>query len=234
MGFEGMPVEADKFINSVEKYVREFVLYLLSFFWAGKHDSEHDPLLDSINKTFVFAIISATVGAYLWNRYIYGNSGTVHDLAALLTDTLLRWFSYGLLLFALLRAFRIRPHILLPMLAVFKVFSVAHVIAIFGSYLVKNTLWMFLHSSEYLQSGSRNAAIAAYLMQTALIFIYMPREVAAITGSDAGRASRWTVTALFLLAVTLVAAANFLDPLAAQQSLETITGNTGVLPESAK
>ncbi|WP_426165157.1 hypothetical protein [Sandarakinorhabdus sp. DWP1-3-1] len=228
-----MAVEADKFINSVEKYVREFVLYLLSFFWGGRYDSENDPLLDSINKTFVFAIISATVGAYLWNRYIYGNSGTVHDLAALLTDTLLRWFSYGLLLFALLRAFRIRPHILLPMLAVFKVFSVAHVIAIFGSYLVKNTLWMFLHSSEYLQSGSRNAAIAAYLLQTTLIFLYMPREIAAIAGT-AGRATRWMVTALFLLAVSLVVFANFLDPLAARQSHETIAGKADLAPGPAR
>jgi hypothetical protein len=83
-------VEADKIISTVERYVREFVLYLLSFVWSGKSDSDHDPVLDSINKTFVFAIVSAASGAYLWNRSIYSNTGGVGDLAGMLTDTLLR------------------------------------------------------------------------------------------------------------------------------------------------
>jgi hypothetical protein len=217
-------MEADKLISSIEKYVREFILYLMSFFWAGKSDSENDPILETLNKTFVFAIISALAGAYLWNRYIYGNNGSVHDLAGLLTDTLLKWFSYGLLLYGLMRLSGTRPHILLPLLAVFKVFSVAHIVAIFGSYFTKNALWMFSPNGEYLKFGSANAAKVAYFLQFLLIALYIPREISNIVGSKTRRIAILLIVTVFLVTTGFVSYANYLDPLAGIKATETIAG----------
>ncbi|MBN8829406.1 MAG: hypothetical protein J0G94_01965 [Sphingomonadales bacterium] len=217
-------MEADKLIATIEKYVREFILYVLSFFWIGTADSESDPVIDVVNKTFVFAILSATAGAYLWNRYIYGNYGGVHDLPGLLTDTLLRWLSYGIMLYGLMRACRINLHILFPILAVFKVFSVAHIIAIFGSYMVKNSLWMFSPTDEYLRYSAANAAKVAYVLQAALMFIYMPREILGIVPGAAGRVVKIVIIPVFLLIAGYIALANYLDPLAGIQSARTIGG----------
>jgi len=217
-------MEVDKFIGSIEKYVREFILYLLSFFWVSKSDGDTDPILESINKTFIFAILSAAAGAYLWNRYIYGNAGGVSDLAGLLTDTLLRWFAYGLFLYGLMLAGGMRPHVLLPILAVFKVFSVAHVVAIFASYITKNSLWMFSPNDEYLKFGASKAAQTAYILQAFLMFIYMPREIFSIATARARRLVTIVIVAVFLLTAGLISWANYLDPLAGIESVKTIAG----------
>lgn len=217
-------MEADKIISSVEKYVREFILYLLSFFWSGRSDGDDDPIVEVANKTIIFSVISAAAGAYLWNRYIYGSDGSVLSLAGVITDSVLRWLSFGLFLYALMRLARFQPHILLPVLSVFKVFAVAHVVAIFGSYLAKNAFWMFLPRSDYLLFGPHRSAQVAYALQAVLMILYMPREISGILGATASRMAKLTITAVFLASIGFVAIANYLDPLSNQESYQKIAG----------
>lgn len=217
-------MEVDKIIDSIEKYVREFILYILSFFWVGRNDVETDPVLEPLNRTAIFAVLSAVVGAYLWNCYIYDRQGGVHDLPRILTDTLLRWLSFGLFLYGLMYVCGLRVHILMPILAVFKVFSVAHILAIFTAYLARNGVWIVSTPDSHLQFGPRYAARTAYVVQAVLITIYMPREIKSIAPTTIRPTIRSAITVLFLVVTSIIALANYLDPLAARLSRETIAG----------
>jgi len=217
-------MEFDKIIDSIEKYVREFILYILSFFWIGRGDGKTDPVLEPLNRTAIFAVLSAAAGAYLWNCYIYDAQGGVHDLPRILTDTLLRWLSFGLFLYGLMYMFGWRPHILMPILAVFKVFSVAHILAIFAAYLARNGVWIVSTPDYHIEFGPRYAARTAYLVQAVLIVFYMPREIKGIGPADLRPRIRVTITALFLVVTSIIALANYLDPLSARLSRESIAG----------
>src|SRR5688572_4059738 len=136
-------MDADRFIALAEKYLREFILYLVSFFWKRGDGSEEDKVFDDLNRSVVFAVFSAIIGAFLWDRYILGLSGRSADLLGLLADNLLRWMSLGLVLYLLMRATLLKVHILPPILSVLKVFSVAHVVAIYSAYVFINVLSVF-------------------------------------------------------------------------------------------
>lgn len=210
-------MDFEKVIDSIEKYVREFILYLISFFWIGRSEDTSDTAFDTFNQTVIFSTLSTIAGAYLWGLYIYKDCSSINDLGSLVTDSVLKMLSYGLLLYGLMVAHRMRPHILVPVLAVLRVFSVAHIIAIFGAYLTKNLLWLLFRTSNYLESASTVAATVAYVVQAGILILYMPREIALISPPGSPAAARISVTILFLAAACVVTLAIFLDPLTATE-----------------
>lgn len=220
MGGESM--ELEKVIDSIEKYVREFILYLISFFWAGRSEEHSDAAFERFNQTVIFSTLSTVAGAYLWSLYIYKDCSGIKDLGALVTNSLLKMLSYGLLLYGLMLAHRMRPHILVPVLAVLKVFSVAHIIAIFCAYLMQNLLWLISRTELYLQFGSIRSAMTAYGVQALILILYMPREIASISPAASSVAARLSVTFLFLCVTSVISLAIFLDPLAAIEAKKMV------------
>lgn len=173
-------MDIDKIVTLTEKYLREFVLYIVSFF-SGKGASAEDTDFDDMNRSVIFALISGLVGSYLWNRYVAAQSGHVDDLIGVLTDNLVRWLTLGLVLFAILRMLRVATHILPPILSALKVLAVAHIIASFAGYLGIKILGFFAKPGHFDAAANASATIA-YLIQLLVVWIYIPREISAICG----------------------------------------------------
>lgn len=225
-------MELEKIIQGIEKYCREFIVYLVSFFWVGKSPIDTDPILEDLNQTVIFAIMSAAFGAYLWDIYIYDQAGEIHDLARVLTDTLLKWLSYGLLLFAVMTVFRLQVPVLKPILCVLRVFSVAYILSILCAYLARNAIWLVTHTSFNRQYGAHAAAKFSYAVHALLVLFYLPREIAAIMPPDTRRLLRHATVAIVLTVNSVVTLAILLDPEAGRQTKETIAGPSPVAAQA--
>lgn len=196
-------MDMDKAIVLTEKYLREFILFLMSFFVRSAASENEDSKYDDLNKSMVFSVLSAVLGSYLWNRYILRLSGKQADLIGLLTDNILRWASLGLVLFLLFRVLQARVPIIAPVLSVLKVFSVSHVVSIYAAYIVVSVLAVFVSEAEF-QTAQHNAFMTAYGLQLAMLWAYVPREVKAIAPVATAVWKRWTITVAFLLLASSV------------------------------
>lgn len=197
-------MDIDKIVSFAEKYLREFILYIVSFFWKKGDEADDEKIFHDLNSGVIFAVFSAFVGAYLWNRHILHLSGKSDDLVGVLTDSLLRWISFGLVLYGLLRMVSVKVHILSPILSVLKVFSVAHLIAIYAAYLLIHTSWFFSTPSEFKRISENLSITAAYLIELLILWFYIPREIKAV---DSGVSEPWRLNVAkysFLLVITAV------------------------------
>lgn len=199
-------MDLDKIVALTEKYLREFILYIVSFFWKPNNGQHENPIFDDLNRSVIFAIISAIVGSYLWNRYIVGGTGKSDDVIGLVVDNLLRWISLGLLLFGLLRLASIRLHILTPILSVLKIFSVAHVTAIYAAYVIIHTVGVFTVPNDFNRIAQNWSVVSAYVLEILILWTYFPRESGNYVIMGANKLRTWVVTILFLTIVTVVVA----------------------------
>jgi len=160
-------MDVDGIVKSVETYLREFITFLASFFFPKARHQK----FDDANNTAVFAILSSVFGAYLWSHYIAHDSGGGEDLLGIVIDSLLRWFSLGVVLYVLLHAVKVDATFLHTVLGTVKVLSVAHIVAIYLGYMLATTIWFFLP-----QQSANLAAYIAYGVEWVFVAVYLPRE----------------------------------------------------------
>ncbi|MFM6830922.1 MAG: hypothetical protein ACKOVA_11420 [Novosphingobium sp.] len=202
-------MDVDKTIALTEKYLREFILFLLSFFTNRSAGELDDYAYEDVNRSVMFSILSAGLGAYMWDRYILRLSGKQADMIGLLTDNLLRWASIGLVLYLVFRAFRVRVPIIAPVLSALKVYAVSHVVAIYSAYVIINILWVFTADQDYAATAQSNAFKLSYLIQLLLLLSYFPREIASIA-PEGTSPWRWRgIAVLFSLFVTVLVLLRF-------------------------
>ena len=195
-------MDVEKIIAALEKYLREFIVYLVTFFRPSVTDEIYDDH-ENYNKSVIFAIFSTAIGAYMWSRYILQEPNNTNDIVGLMIDSLLIWISFGILLFLIIRMFGREVPIVRTVITVVKVFSVAHVIGIYMAYIVLGAT-VLLSTLECAEEHSTALSMAcAYLIELAIIFIYMPRELRQIIGPSVGRRRRWPINLTFLAVLTL-------------------------------
>lgn len=81
-------MDIDRAIAMAEKYLREFILFLISFFWRGNQTTEKDPLFEDLHRSVLFSIISALLGSYLWQRHVAGPGSEARELVDILAATI--------------------------------------------------------------------------------------------------------------------------------------------------
>lgn len=187
----------DNIIGSVEKYLREFILYLTTFFFGTKVSA--DPRTEEANKTAIFCVISAIAGAYLWNRYIFGDAGTLKDVTGLVVDRLMLWFTLGSVLTGLLTLARIKTDYLFTTLEVMRVFSVSHIVAIYMAYVLYSVFWFF-----HPLTAISWAAHASYLIEFVMIAIYLPKGIFSLYRNEHRKVALSAVCAATLLLVGII------------------------------
>lgn len=181
-------MDVDKTIAAVERYLRRFIVFILSFF-KRELAKEEDEVYDDLNNTVIFSIMSAMLGAYMWKRYI---NFQLHDevmgskkgsgFAELVIDSLIRWISLGILLFAILAIFRIKARVVPTVIAVLKVYAISHVLAIYLAYVSINLVWTFSDEAFFKQSAPFWVAIVSYALNILFLTIFLPREILQISG----------------------------------------------------
>ena len=160
-------MDIDGMVKSVETYLRQFIIFLASFFYPRSRNQEYD----DANNTAVFAILSAGFGAYLWNHYITHDSATGADLFGVVVDSLLRWFSLGVVLYAMLAVLQVEATFMHTVLGTMKVIAIAHIVAIYLGYLITSALWVF-----FRDLSANFAAGTAYIFELIFVVLYIPRE----------------------------------------------------------
>ena len=200
---KGGIMEVEGIISALEKYLREFIVYLVTFFRPTISEEIYDDH-ENYNKSVVFAIFSTTIGAYMWSRYILHEQNNTKDIFGLMVDNLLKWVSFGILLYLIIRIFKKSIPIVGTVISVVKVFSVAHVIGIYMAYLAINTVWMF--SSEQCEKdvAIQISSSWAYIIELGILWIYLPREVRAMVGPNVGRRKRWSIDIVFLTLLSIL------------------------------
>lgn len=172
-------MKIDDIVNTVEKYLREFILYLLAFFWNGKPGDDPDPVTNILNNNVTFAVLSSAVGSYIWGITISAPSKDlkiISDLGHTVASSLINWIALGLFLYALLHFLRIKIHILLPVIAVMRIFAVSHVISIFFGYLVVCIVKFCAQEAHIPAATEFFLMISSYSMELFLIYAFAPRE----------------------------------------------------------
>jgi hypothetical protein len=161
-------------VSTTEKYFREFILYLLSFFYPKDSEnaiSETDPLL---NKSIVFSLLSAIFGAYIWNIYIQ-DGREKFDILRYVVDKGLLWISIGILLYLIGRMLKIKLPLMSAVLCILRVVPVAHIVAIYSAYCARPIFKLFLGGH-----GAYEASYIAYIIEIIILFFYLPKETKAI------------------------------------------------------
>lgn len=213
-------MEVESIITALEKYLREFIVYLVKFFKPSVDDEVYDDH-ENYNKSVIFAIFSTAIGAYLWNRYIVAGGTTGSDIFGIMVDNFLKWISFGVLLFLTVKAFVRNVPIVRTVISVVKVFSVAHVIGIYMAYVSLNTLWIFTRPEDFAEMSVKVSVSAAYLIELAILAIYLPREVRQMVGPETARWRRWAIDGVYLTLIAIL----MLTPLAMVQN-DQLTGAT--------
>lgn len=228
-------MDIDKMVVAFEKYLREFILYLLSFFRRTTGEDREAVDFDIVSKSAVFAILSAVLGSYLWNRHIAVPQGLgdciagriavtlenqvrleqcasllklrsqTFDLVGTAVDYLLRWLSYGVVLYLILRLLKQKVSILGATLSVLKVFAVGTILSIYIAYLVTNGCAV-ANKHDIFSCGSQDdyfAAHRAYQFQLLFVWWYMTREIIGFALPKEGKIPSGLAAFLFALFVTV-------------------------------
>lgn len=196
-------MDVEGIISALEKYLREFIVYLVTFFRPTVKEEVYDDH-ENYNKSVIFAIFSTAMGAYMWSRYILEERENTKDIFGLMVDNLLKWLSFGILLYLVIRIFKKNVPIVRTVISVVKVFAVAHVIGIYLAYIATNAVWMFSTEQCDNEMAMKISAMWAYLIELLIVMIYLPREVKAMVGPQTGRAKRWAINTLFLTLLTIL------------------------------
>lgn len=195
-------MDVEKIIAALEKYLREFIVYLVTFFRPTVTDEIYDDH-ENYNKSVIFAIFSTAIGAYMWSRYILQEPNNTKDILGLMIDSLLMWISYGILFFVIIRMFGREVPIVRTVISVVKVFSVAHVIGIYMAYIVLGATVLFSTLECAKEHSTALSMACAYLIELVILYVYMPRELRQIVGPAVGRRRRWPINLTFLGLLTL-------------------------------
>ncbi len=187
-------------IDKAEKYLRDFIVYLLSFFDRRAHRRGASDL----NQTVVFGILSASIGTYLWNRYLYHDLGTVADGAGLVVDKILEWSINGVVIFAALWLAGLVCKVLDAILCAIRTMAVAQIIAVAIAYLVLTVVPPFYDMSDTA------AAYVSYVVYLGLVLRYLPEEIAKLKFEPRDDAVVETLRLRFGLANGVVLAIVFL------------------------
>lgn len=190
-------MEVEGVIAALEKYLREFIVYLVTFFRPSVNEEIYDDH-ENYNKSVIFAIFSTTIGAYMWSRYILHEENNTKDIFGLMVDNLLKWVSFGILLYLIIRIFSKAIPIVGTVISVVKVFSVAHVIGIYMAYVATNAIWMLSTEQCDKDLAMQISSSWAYFIELGILFIYLPREVRAMVGPKVMAAKRWAIDIVFL------------------------------------
>lgn len=194
-------MDVEKIIAALEKYLREFIVYLVTFFRPSVTEEIYDDH-ENYNKSVIFAIISTAIGAYMWSRYILKEPNNTKDIFGLMIDSLLMWISYGILLYLVIRMFGRAVPIVRTVISVVKVFAVAHVIGIYMAYIALGATVLFSSIECGEQHSTGLSMAAAFLIELAILWIYMPREVRQILGPEVRRRQRWPINLTFMAVLT--------------------------------
>jgi len=194
-----------KAVELAEKYVREFVLYILFFFRGRETEEEEDVLaLSDMNRSMVFAIMSAILGAYLWQVLVIDLPKFEDDIGIVLAKAMMRWLTLGLVLYFLMRLFGIRVHIIVPILSVFRVFSVSRIAGVGAAYVMSGLVYAFQLNFWLGEVVNAFPFVTAYAVQFFIIWIYFWRETADYGGQEGFVLRRFLATLFFILIATAV------------------------------
>lgn len=194
-------MDAEKVIAALEKYLREFIVYLVTFFRPTVTEEIYDDH-ENYNKSVIFAIFSTAIGAYMWSRYILQEPNNTKDIFGLMIDSMLMWVSFGILLFVIIRLFGREVPIVRTVISVVKVFSVAHVIGIYMAYITLGATVLFSTLDCAKEHSTATSMACAYLIELAILYIYMPRELQQILGPAVGKRRRWLINLAFMAVLT--------------------------------
>ena len=194
-------MDVEKVIAALEKYLREFIVYLVTFFRPTVTEEIYDDH-ENYNKSVIFAIFSTAIGAYMWSRYILQEPNNTKDIFGLMIDSMLMWVSFGILLFVIIRLFGREVPIVRTVISVVKVFSVAHVIGIYTAYIALGATVLFSTIDCAKEHSAATSMASAYLIELAILFIYMPRELNQILGPGVSKRRRWPINLTFMAVLT--------------------------------
>lgn len=127
-------MDVDKIIEDVERYIADFILYLVTFFRRPKNPDPPSPTAPE-NNVIVFSILSALLGSYVTRRY---GQETILDGSQLFNTViseLLKWIAYGVVLYAVMSWRKSKIHMIEAVTAILKIFPVAYVVGAFTSYV---------------------------------------------------------------------------------------------------
>lgn len=198
-------MEFTKAIEIAEKYLRDFVLYLVHFFRGKDAEYEQEIAFDDVNRSIFFGIVSAVIGAYFWDLFIVQKTELDGNVWSILAESLIEWFSLGIMLYFIMKVFGIRVNIILPILSVFRVFSVSRLVAVYAAYLINSLLSAFSGIEEYIVVASALPITAAYAVQVLMLWMYFWRETADYIKLESLRIRVRLATFVFLCIATLIA-----------------------------
>lgn len=194
-------MDVEKVIAALEKYLREFIVYLVTFFRPTVTEEIYDDH-ENYNKSVIFAIFSTAIGAYMWSRYILQEPKNTKDIFGLMIDSLLMWVSFGILLFVIIRLFGREVPIVRTVISVVKVFSVAHVIGIYMAYIALGATVLFSTLDCAKEHSAATSMASAYLIELGILFIYMPRELKQTLGPAVSKRRRLPINLTFMAVLT--------------------------------
>ena len=201
----GRPVEFGKAVELGEKYLREFVLYIVFFFRGRESVEEEDVLaLSDMNRSILFAILSVILSAYLWDILVIAKADFDDDVIRVIATSLMRWLSLGVLLYSLMRMFGVRVHALIPILSVFRVFSISRLVGVFSAYVMSGLLSVANAEKIIGEGAIAGPFVTAYVVQIAIVIFYFWRETADYGDLDGPNWRRTLATLLFVIIATIV------------------------------
>lgn len=206
-------MEVENIISALEKYLREFIVYLVKFFRPSVDGEVYDDH-ENYNKSVIFAIFSTAIGAYLWNRYIILASTKSSDIFGIMVDNFLKWVSFGVLLYLVIKPLVRTVPIVRTVISVVKVFSVAHVIGIYMAYVALNAFWLIARPEDFAANSTQISMSAAYVIELVILWFYLPREIRSIVGDGSARWRRWVIDGVYLTLISIL----MLIPLAMVQN----------------
>ena len=206
-------MDVDKAIAAVERYLRQFIAFIVSFIRKDT-ETEEDALYADLNATVIFSIMGAFLGAYMWKRYIQFESHkeAASGLIEIAADSLLRWISLGLALFFVLFLFRIKSHVVTSVIALLKAYVVSHVLSVYVGYIVKSLFWIFVDERNFTDDyAAFLAALTAWGLNVILVTIFVPREIGKLMPDSATVAVRVSSIIVYMSIIYIYFALNFVD-----------------------
>lgn len=173
-------MDIDKVIDDVERYLAQFILYLVSFFRGQKAlEQDSPPALE--NNVVIFSILSAVLGSYITRRYGSGISLAGQGLLDATIGELLWWITLGVCLYVVMAAVKPRPPMMDCITVGLKVFPVAYVICAFIAYLVDN---LFNNLGPFSHLAGIAANWSASLFELIFATFYLPRRFPPLADGD--------------------------------------------------
>ncbi len=165
-------MEYEKIIDAVEKYLRKFIVFILSFFHSDSAATELDLAPDIVNDVALFSIISIVLGAYIWYFLLQGQTKCKIDLPRIVLNSILVWLSVGIISIFVFRSLFLKVSLVSVVLSTFKVLSISHILAIYLGFVAFKM--MNFDTPSAAQGGASRLTDVALIL---LYAIFYPREL---------------------------------------------------------